>query len=458
MLTTEFGRILEYAQKLGADEAEVYFLGKQLITVRMTGGQVLESKGVHDIGVGIRVFREKSIGMAVSNDLTRESLETTTQKALAIAKIRGPAKHWKSLPKPKKVKPVPKIFDRKVAEMDLEETVNLAIRMLDEAKGFSRKIVDVSGSLNVFTDKVQIINTHGVDISQTSTSILGSITTEAEEKSSRSTGVGFQGSCSLREFNPESVGEESADMAVRSLNAQKLEAGNYSLILEPFTLAEVTSYVFAGAVTSKMYQDKVSCFQGKLGEIVSDESLSIYDDPTMAGYLGATSFDDEGVSTRRLPLIEKGVFKNLLYDTFYASKDNVASTGNAKRTGNLPGRSYSGLPFPEPHNFVVDKGTQSKDELIEDTKRGILVGRIWYTYALQPERGDFSTTTRSGAFLVQNGEIKKPILPMRINDNLPRCLQNLGGIANDVKQVTPWFGYYLTAPTVRFDGVKATPV
>jgi len=458
MSKTEFNKILEYAQRLGTDEAEVYFLDKQLITVRMTGGQILESKGVHDIGVGIRVFKDKSIGMAIANNLTRESLETTTKNALMIAKIRGPAKHWKSLPKPKKVKPVPNIFDRKVADMDSEETVNLATRMLDEAKGFSRKIVDVSGSLNVFTDSVQIMNTHGVDVSQTSTSILGSITTEAEKEGSRSSGVGFQGSCSLKGFNPEGVGKESADMAVHSLDAQKIEAGDYSLILEPFALAEVTSYVFAGAVISKMYQDKVSCFQGKLNQVVSDKSLSIYDDPTMDGYLGATSFDDEGVPTSRLPLIEKGVFKNLLYDTFYASKDNEASTGNARRTGNLPGRSYTGMPFPEPHNFVVNKGMQSKDELIEDTKRGILVGRIWYTYALQPERGDFSTTTRSGAFLVQNGEIKKPILPMRIYDNLPRCLTNLGGIANDVKQVTPWFGYYLTAPTVRFDGVKATPV
>jgi len=458
MSTTEFGKILEYAQKLGADEAEVYFLDKQLITVRMTGGQVLESKGIHDRGVGIRVVRDKAIGMAVTNDLTQESLEKTTKNALRIAKIRGPAKHWKSLPKPKKAESVPKIFDRKVAEMDLGETVNLAIRMLDMAKGFSRKIVDVSGSLNVFTDNVHIMNTHGVDVSQISTSILGSITTEAEKGGSHSSGVGFQGSCSLKGFNPENVGEESADMAVRSLGAQKLKAGDYSLILEPFALAEVTSHVFAGAVISKRYQDKVSCFQGKLGEVVSDKRLSIYDDPTMAGYLGATSFDDEGVPTRRLPLIEKGVFKNLLYDTFYASKDHVASTGNAKRTENLPGRSYTSIPFPEPHNFVVDRGKQSKDELIEDTRRGILVGRIWYTYALHPERGDFSTTTRSGAFLVRNGEIKKPILPMRIYDNLLRCLKDLGGIANDVKQVTPWFGYYLVAPTVRFDRVKATPV
>jgi len=458
MSKAEFGKVLVYAQKIGADEAEVFFLDKQLVTVRMTGGQVLESKGVHDRGVGIRVVKDKCIGMTVTNDLTRESLEKTTKNALAIAKIRGPAKHWKSLPKPKKVKSVPRIFDKKVAEMDLEETVNLAIQMLDRAKDFSPKIVDVSGSLNVFTDNVHILNTHGVDVSQASTSILASITTEAEKGGSRSSGVGFQGSCSLKEFNPERVGEESADMAVRSLDAQKIEAGDYSLILEPFALAEVTSYVFAWAVISKTYQDKVSFFQGKLGKVVADKSLSIYDDSTMAGHLGATSFDDEGVPTRRVSLIEKGVFKNLLYDTFYASKDNAASTGNAKRAGDLLGRSYSSIPFPEPHNFVVDKGTQSKDELIEDTKRGILVGRIWYTYPLQPERGDFSTTTRSGAFLIQDGEIKKPILPVRIYDNLPRCLQNIGGLANDVKQVRPWFGYYLTASTIRFDGVKATPV
>lgn len=458
MSTTEFNKTLGTSQKLGAEEAEIYFLDKRLITVRMTGGQILESKGIHDRGVGIRVVNNKAIGMAVTNDLTHKSLDATVKNALSIAKVRGPARHWKELPQSAKTKPVPKIFDKALAEISMEETVDLAIRMLDEAKNFHSSIVDVSGSLNVFTDNVHIMNTHGVDVAQTSTSILGSITTEAKKGVSRSSGVGFQGSCSLKEFDAERAGEESADMAVRSLGAKKLDEGEYSLILEPFTMAEVTSYVFAGAVISKMYQDRVSCFQGQLNQLITDARLSIYDDPTMVGSLGATSFDDEGVPTRRVPLIEKGVFKNLLYDTFYASKDGVASTGNARRTGNLPGRTYGSIPFPEPHNFVIEKGTQSKGELIEDTKQGILVGRIWYTYALHPERGDFSTTTRSGAFLVENGEVKEPILPMRIYDNLPRCLKNLGGIADDVKQVIPWFGYYLTTPTIRFDGVKAKPV
>ncbi|MFX0108709.1 MAG: metallopeptidase TldD-related protein [Candidatus Hodarchaeota archaeon] len=77
---------------------------------------------------------------------------------------------------------------------------------------------------------------------------------------------------------------------------------------------------------------------------------------------------------------------------------------------------------------------------------------------MHPERGDFSTTTRSGAFLVKNGEIQKPIRPMRIFDNLPRCLTSLGGIANDTKQVTPWFGYHLVAPTIKFDKVEAVSV
>lgn len=451
-------KILDYTKRLGSDEAEIYYLNKRLVTVRLASNQIVESKGISDHGIGIRIIKDKAIGFTITNDFTEENLRKTVEDAFSIARVRGPAKHWKSLPKPQKIRPVPKIFERKIAELETDDTVKLAIRMLDAAKNFDAKIVDVSGSLNAFVDEVYIANTYGVDIAEASTTIFGSITTEAEDKGSRASGVGFQGACSLREFNPEKIGEHSGEMAVKSLGAEKIESGTYSLILEPYALAEITSYVFARTVRSKTYQDKVSCFQGKLGMKITDESFSICDDPTLAGYMGSASFDDEGVPTRRLPIIEKGIFKNLQYDTFYASKDNVPSTGNAKRTGNFPGRAYASIPFPEPHDFVVEKGSMSKAELIEDTKLGILVGRIWYTYPLHPERGDFSTTTRSGAFLVKNGEIQKPIKPMRIFDNLPRCLMSIGGIANDVKQVTPWFGYYLVSPTIRFDNVKAVPV
>lgn len=450
--------ILDHARKLGSDEAEVYFLSKRLVTVRLAGNQILESKGISDRGIGVRIIKDKAIGFTITNDFTKENLRKTVRDVFSIARVRGPAKHWKSLPKPQKIRTVPKIFDKRIAELETDEAVNLAVRMLDTAKNFNTKIADVSGSLNAFADEVHVASTHGVDLAEASTTIFGSITTEAEDKGSRASGVGFQGACSLGEFAPEKIGEQSGEMAVKSLGAEKIESGTYSLILDAYALAEITSYVLAGSVRSKTYQDKVSCFQGKLGARIADENLSIYDDPTLPGYMGSTSFDDEGVPTRRLPIIEKGVLKNLQYDTFYASKDNVPSTGNAKRSGNFPGRTYASIPFPEPHDFVVEKGGMSRDELVEDTKLGILVGRIWYTYPLHPERGDFSTTTRSGAFLVKDGEIQKPIMPMRIFDNLPRCLMSIGGVADDVRQVAPWFGYYLVAPTIRFDNVKAVPV
>jgi len=450
-------RILNQANRLGAQEAESFFLTKRLITVRMANNQILESKGITDRGVGVRVVKDQAIGFTFTSNVEKESVERTVQDAFTAARVRGPTKHWGSLPTPRKANPIPRTFDQEIADIDTDYAVNIAIRMLDAASNQSPKITDVSGSLNLVFDNVRITNSHGVDAAEKSTAIFGSVTTEAEDNASKSSGVGFQGKRILKDFQPERVGQESAEMAVDSLGASKTEAGEYSLILEPFALAEIMSYVFAGAVISKSYQDKVSCFHGKIGEQIADTNLSIYDDPTLPECLGSTAFDDEGVPTQRLPIVEKGIFKTLLYDTFYGSKDKKPSTGSGRRSELLPGRSYKSIPFPEPHNFVIGKGDQTRDRLIEDTKRGILVGRIWYTYPLNPERGDFSTTTRSGAFLVEKGEIRKPISPMRIFDNLPKCLKNVGSIADNVKQVAPWFGYFLVAPTLQFNKVKATP-
>ncbi len=203
--------------------------------------------------------------------------------------------------------------------------------------------------------------------------------------------------------------------------------------------------------------DKKSCLYGRLDQEVAVDTLTLYDDPRIDDGLGSRAFDDEGVEANTNILIDHGIFKNIIYYTFYAYKDGRASTGNGLRLGYPVGRSAS-MPFPSMHNIVLEKGDYTNEELIKDTRRGLLVGRLWYTYPVNPEQGDFSCTARSGIFLIENGEIKHACKMFRMIDNLKRLMLNISAISKERKQVLQWHASPCIAPMIRVDGVRVIPV
>jgi len=168
--------------------------------------------------------------------------------------------------------------------------------------------------------------------------------------------------------------------------------------------------------------------------------------------------DDEGVATKPIPLIENGIFKNTYSDLFHAFKEGTETSANASRPGSPMGRNSEPIPFPAPHNLRIMSNGISRDEIIKETKKGLIIGRLWYTYAVNPIKGDFSCTARSGIQIVENGEIRNPGKSVRIVHNLPVLLQNISAIADDEKNVLQWASLPSITPTIRADGIKVIPI
>jgi PmbA protein len=195
-----------------------------------------------------------------------------------------------------------------------------------------------------------------------------------------------------------------------------------------------------------------------LGSKIAVDDLNILDDPHAKEGIGSKSFDDEGIDTKVRPLIENGVFKNVYSDLFDAYKEEKNSSGNASREGSPMGRDSQPIPQPAPHNLHLTGGKMNRDEIIKETRRGLLVGRLWYTYAVNPIKGDFSCTARSGIRIIENGKIKAPGKSFRIVHNLPLLLQNISAVGNDEKNVLQWASLPSIAPTIKADGIKITPI
>ena len=195
-----------------------------------------------------------------------------------------------------------------------------------------------------------------------------------------------------------------------------------------------------------------------MGKKIASEELSLLDDPHASEGVGSRAVDDEGTDTKINFLIEDGIFKNTFSNLYDAYKTGTKSTGNGLRIGSPMGRDAEPIPVSAPNNLKINNGDFSHEELIKETKHGILVGRLWYTYAVNPIKGDFSCTARSGIRIIENGEIIASGKPVRIVHSLPILFQNITGIANNVKNVLQWASLPSITPSIRSEKIKVNPI
>ena len=122
------------------------------------------------------------------------------------------------------------------------------------------------------------------------------------------------------------------------------------------------------------------------------------------------------------------------------------------------GRSSEPIPFSAPHNLKINPGNVSQEEMIKNTKHGLLVGRLWYTYAVNPIKGDFSCTARSGIRIIEDGEITSPGKSVRIIHNLPTMLKNISEIGNNQTNVIQWASLPSIAPSIKAENISVNSI
>jgi PmbA protein len=312
--------------------------------------------------------------------------------------------------------------------------------------------------LNIVCEKFELQNTRGLKRSEDATYVSGVINADSEHGSSPVSGIGQANSRTLADFDAHKIGHDAAQMCSDSINPQKCETETTSVIFDPLAVGELLSFVITPNFSLKTYSEKKSCFSEKIGTRIATTDFSLLDDPHSVNGLGSKSFDDEGVETQIAHYIRNGVFENTYADSYNAFKEDSQSSANACRIGSPLGRSAAPIPVAAPHNLTIKAGKTERDEIIKDTKNGILVGRLWYTYAVNPIKGDFSCTARSGIWIIRNGNLASPAKSVRIIHSLPALLQNISAIASNQRAVLSWAAMPVTAPTIRCDGIPIVPI
>jgi PmbA protein len=231
---------------------------------------------------------------------------------------------------------------------------------------------------------------------------------------------------------PEDVGRIAAERALRRLGAVKVETRKVPVVFEPRTARALVDHIFDAVHGGAVYRNE-SFLAGKLGERVASEKLTVIDDGTMPGLFGTSPFDDEGVPTRRTVVIEKGVLRSYLLNSYTARKLGLKTTGNASR--GLAGNAGVGNG-----NLYIEKGDSSPEQLVAGIRDGFYVTELM-GFGANIVTGDYS---RGAAGLwIRNGELAFPVSEVTIAGTLQQMLLNLEAVGADFE-----FRGSMAAPTL----------
>jgi PmbA protein len=308
--------------------------------------------------------------------------------------------------------------------------------MIDSAEALNKDIVPTFGVFESSSRWFAILNSDGVYADFIGTNVAAGLRTIYDYGTGTSNGLAFQNSRHLKNIDPESIGERSSSMALMSKNPVKIKSEESTIILDPDAVAGLLQGVLLDAFYGDVVQKKGSFLYGKLGERIASNNLTIVDDGTLYDGCKTSSIDYEGVPTKRNTLISKGLLQSYLYNKYAADMEDTESTGNAVRSGGFGpyrdsrGREYRYPPRVGCTNFIVMKGTISRDQMVEEVDDGYII-----TFAVgggSPSSGDFSADARN-VFKIEKGEITYPVRQAVFTGNISELLLNIEEIGDNIR-------------------------
>ncbi|BAF59340.1 predicted Zn-dependent protease and their inactivated homologs [Pelotomaculum thermopropionicum SI] len=433
---------LDRAKKLGAHLAEVYISSTKELNIEVRDGRVETMKLAEDRGLGIRVIQNGRIGFSFSTDLSPRGVEDAARKALDNC---GKASEdpFNRLPPPGTDYPALDIYDPAIREATVEQKIEMARYMEETARSYDPRVKIIESS--TYQDGevlVCVINSLGMQLSYRSAYCGIYLALAAGEGDDSQTGFALDFKLKYDQLKPEKVGREAARRAVRMLGAAPVTTRRVAVVLDPFVATGFLG-LLGPALTGEAVQKGRSLFARKVGERVASDKITITDDGAMPGGIASAPFDGEGVPTSRTVLIEKGILKGYLHNTYTASREGVRSTGNGVRS------SFKGTPEVGVTNFFIEPGQVPPEALIRELPDGLYITEVMGMHTANPISGDFSVGV--AGLLIENGELTRPVRGMAMGGNIMDFLAGIDAVGNDLQ----FFGGR-GAPTLRVAGMTVS--
>jgi len=427
-------RLVQTCSKKGADSAEVFIETGRDLSIDVRKGEIETVQEAASQGIGFRVFTKGKMAFSSCNDFSDAATGSAIESAVRFAQ-QMTADPNNVLPDDKGVTAVDGLHDTKIGQIPMETKIQLAVTAEKVALKDARITKSDGAGYSEGEAEIFIANSSGVSKSYKSSVCRLGVSVVAEKGEQKSSGGE---SCSRRFFadlkTPDEIAAKAARKAYELLDPRMVKTQRAAVLFDPDVAGALLGGILA-AVNGERVLQGASFLGTLLNQKIASALLTIVDDGTRAKGLASCPFDGEGVPTQRRILVSQGVLKGFMYNTIIARRAGVKSTGNASRDG------FTGVPGIGPHNLYVVAGTNSREEVIAATRKGLLLTEVT-GYGINPVNGDFSGG--ASGFWIEGGKIAFPVKGLTIAGRADEMLNGIDMLGNDLDM-----NRGMAAPTVR---------
>lgn len=397
-----------------ADECEANLLGEIRGNIRYARNEVSTSGSLINKNLVVQSAFGKKVGVATIDEFDDASLEKVVRRAEELARLAPENPEYMGVLEPQQYGKSNGFFEStaKITPEVRAEAVAKSLALSGQNQLTSAGFLENRAGFSA------MMNSKGLFAYYPSTGVNFSLTVRTDD--GKGSGYVIRGYNDFSRLDTEAASRIAVQKARGSVGAKALEPGKYTVILEPTAAAVLLESLYydmdaRGADEGRSSFSKPGG-KTRLGEKIVDERVTIYSDPAHPE-LPAAPWAGDGQPQKRVSWIEKGVVKNLAYSRYWAQQKGVK-------------------PLPYPGNMIMEGGTASLEEMIKNTKKGILVTKLWYIRPVDPQTLLMTGLTRDGTFYIEDGKIKHPIKNFRFNESPIIMLNNLETLGKSERVVS----------------------
>ncbi len=418
---------LDLAKKLGATDTRVNVGNSISETVNFRNKKLDESNRSDNLGIDITTYIGKKKSSISSSNLLNDNINILIEKCIETTK-NTPEDEFNSLPDKN-------LLAKEVKDLDLYDDTHIEndnkieyLKRLEASVSADKKIINTESSFVEDKSNFILANSDGFCKGFKTSSFIVSSVAVAKDNNSMERDYDYTLKCHLKDIkDAEELGLKAAEQTIRKLSPKKIGTEKIPLIFDKRIAKGVLS-IFASAISSSAISRGTSFLKDKINEKIFSDKINVFDKPDILKGLGSKSFDLEGVKIDTLKLVENGVLKHYLVDTYNGNKLNLKSNGRCGGTSNL----------------YFDNGKKSYKDLINSNSRSLYITET-IGHGSNIVTGDYSVGATG--FLIENGEFKHPINEFTIAGNFKDMFQNIT-LADDLE-----FEYSTNSPTMMIEGM-----